>query len=385
MPQQNEPPVERLNRTRVRWIPGSERVNLRWRDRNRLGHHHPAYHFGTRRRGQGAGVAQVARFLRQKGARLQFQEGRGRLAGSRDGAPDALDRWMAFAGLHEHPDHREIPLFGLMHEVRLHGEPGAFDGMLAGEMEVELKEREPPAVQGDRTALGHVHLDRVTVVHHVRPRALPLDCPRFPRPPGPGPSDPPETAARLRRKPRRTGPARPIARHPSHRRSSSEPGRVPPPVRAVRRSPPVRPSAPARPVGTRSAHRPGRPSPSRRPVLWKTEDRCPGPIARMSHDLSFRCIAVAAPPLGSCRVTLNRMSHKFEKRCEARQSEIRDGSVLAYVIERIAVITPPRALVVLRFLLKRFPKDSLFFSRIPQLIVIQSIKTVQQKPVRYSG
>jgi hypothetical protein len=34
---------------------------------------------------------------------------------------------------------------------------------------------------------------------------------------------------------------------------------------------------------------------------------------------------------------------------------------------------------------ERFPKDSLFFSRIPQLIVIQSIKTVQQKPVRYSG
>ena len=45
------------------------------------------------------------------------------------------------------------------------------------------------------------------------------------------------------------------------------------------------------------------------------------------------------------------MSHKFEKRCEARQSEIRDGSVLAHVTKRIAAITPPRALVVLRFLL----------------------------------
>ena len=44
------------------------------------------------------------------------------------------------------------------------------------------------------------------------------------------------------------------------------------------------------------------------------------------------------------------MSDKFEKRCEARQSEIRAGSVLAYVIKRIAAKTPPRALVVLRFL-----------------------------------
>ena len=42
---------------------------------------------------------------------------------------------------------------------------------------------------------------------------------------------------------------------------------------------------------------------------------------------------------------------QFEKRCEARQNEIRDGSVLAHVTKRIAAITPPRALVVLRFLL----------------------------------
>ena len=50
-------------------------------------------------------------------------------------------------------------------------------------------------------------------------------------------------------------------------------------------------------------------------------------------------------------MTLDRMSHKFEKGCEARQSEIRAGSVLAHVTKRIAAITPPRALVVLRFLL----------------------------------
>ena len=51
------------------------------------------------------------------------------------------------------------------------------------------------------------------------------------------------------------------------------------------------------------------------------------------------------------RPILARMSHKFEKRCEARQNEIRDGSVLAHVTKRIAAITPPRVLVVLRFLL----------------------------------
>ena len=45
------------------------------------------------------------------------------------------------------------------------------------------------------------------------------------------------------------------------------------------------------------------------------------------------------------------MSHKFEKRCEVWQSENRAGSVLALVTKRIAAITPPRALVVLRFLL----------------------------------
>ena len=56
------------------------------------------------------------------------------------------------------------------------------------------------------------------------------------------------------------------------------------------------------------------------------------------------------------------MSHKFEKRCEARQSKIRDGSVLAYVTKRIAAITPPRALVVLRFLLNNPQKDSLFLA-----------------------
>ena len=55
------------------------------------------------------------------------------------------------------------------------------------------------------------------------------------------------------------------------------------------------------------------------------------------------------------------MSHKFEKRWEARQSEIRDGSVLAYVTKRIAAITPPRALVVLRFLLNTTDETHCFW------------------------
>ena len=71
------------------------------------------------------------------------------------------------------------------------------------------------------------------------------------------------------------------------------------------------------------------------------------------------------------------MSHKFEKRCEARQSEIRDGSVLAHVTKLIAAITPLRALVVLRFLLNN-PHNTL-------CILIQTLIPVQQKPVRYSG
>ena len=54
------------------------------------------------------------------------------------------------------------------------------------------------------------------------------------------------------------------------------------------------------------------------------------------------------------------MSHKFEKRCEARQSEIRAGSVLAHVTKRIAAITPPRALVVLRFLLNTSEETDCF-------------------------
>ena len=54
------------------------------------------------------------------------------------------------------------------------------------------------------------------------------------------------------------------------------------------------------------------------------------------------------------------MSHKFEKRCEARQSKTRDGSVLKHVTKRVAAITPPRALVVLRFLLNN-PQDTLCF------------------------
>ena len=53
-----------------------------------------------------------------------------------------------------------------------------------------------------------------------------------------------------------------------------------------------------------------------------------------------------------------RTSHKFEKRREARQSKTRAGSVLAHVTKRVAAITPPRALVVLRFLLNN-PKNTL--------------------------
>ena len=51
---------------------------------------------------------------------------------------------------------------------------------------------------------------------------------------------------------------------------------------------------------------------------------------------------------------------QFEKRCEARQNEIRDGSVLAYVTKRIAATTPPRALVVLRLLLNN-PQGTVCF------------------------
>ena len=55
--------------------------------------------------------------------------------------------------------------------------------------------------------------------------------------------------------------------------------------------------------------------------------------------------------LPECLTTERSDILQFEKRCEARQSEIRAGSVLAHVTKRIAAITPPRALVVLRFLL----------------------------------
>ena len=55
------------------------------------------------------------------------------------------------------------------------------------------------------------------------------------------------------------------------------------------------------------------------------------------------------------------MSHKFEKRCKARQSEIRAGSVLAHVTKQIAAITPPRALVVLRFLLNTTEETDCFW------------------------
>ena len=55
------------------------------------------------------------------------------------------------------------------------------------------------------------------------------------------------------------------------------------------------------------------------------------------------------------------MSHKFEKRCQARQSEIRAGSVLTHATKRIAAITPPRALVILRFLLNTTEETDCFW------------------------
>ena len=78
------------------------------------------------------------------------------------------------------------------------------------------------------------------------------------------------------------------------------------------------------------------------------------------------------------------MSHKFEKRCEARQSEIRAGSVLVHVTKRIAAITPPRALVVLRFLLNTTEETDCFCPN-PTILCYLTITSVQQKPVRYSG
>ena len=70
--------------------------------------------------------------------------------------------------------------------------------------------------------------------------------------------------------------------------------------------------------------------------------------------------ALAESGLGTRMQDLTRTFHEFEKRCEARQSEIRAGSVLAHVTKRIAAITPPRALVVLRFLLNK-PQNTLCF------------------------
>ena len=50
----------------------------------------------------------------------------------------------------------------------------------------------------------------------------------------------------------------------------------------------------------------------------------------------------------------------LEKRW-ARQIEIRAGSVLAHVTKRIAAITPPRTLVVLRFLLNSTEETDCFW------------------------
>ena len=80
---------------------------------------------------------------------------------------------------------------------------------------------------------------------------------------------------------------------------------------------------------------------------------------RIVHDIiPFHGITLAAVVLSI--TTLARMSHKFEKRCEARQSKARAESVLEHVTKRVAAITPPRALLVLRFLLNK-PKNMLCF------------------------
>ena len=83
-------------------------------------------------------------------------------------------------------------------------------------------------------------------------------------------------------------------------------------------------------------------------------------LTRLSHKLcSEQPSKISRLARKSCEnFGLTRTSHKFEKRCEARQNEIRDGSVLGHVTKRIAVITPPRALVVLRFLLNN-PQNTL--------------------------
>ena len=55
------------------------------------------------------------------------------------------------------------------------------------------------------------------------------------------------------------------------------------------------------------------------------------------------------------------VSDKLEKRCGARQSETRSGSALEHATKRVAAITPPRALVVLRLLLNSPRKTPWFW------------------------
>ena len=55
-------------------------------------------------------------------------------------------------------------------------------------------------------------------------------------------------------------------------------------------------------------------------------------------------------------VSLPSEAASCNSRGDARQREISEGSVLAYVTERIEVSTPPRELVVLSFLLNNFQK-----------------------------
>ena len=62
--------------------------------------------------------------------------------------------------------------------------------------------------------------------------------------------------------------------------------------------------------------------------------------------------------------TLGGSSGKWPNPDISLPSEIHAGSVLAYVTKRIAAITRPRALVVLRFLLNNPPKDGLFLAKL---------------------
>ena len=73
------------------------------------------------------------------------------------------------------PDHRKITLLGLMHKVDLQRVLFPIDCVFARQMEVELQERELPALQSDGTPGVYVDLDGMSVIHDLARRGLPLD------------------------------------------------------------------------------------------------------------------------------------------------------------------------------------------------------------------